>query len=166
MAAGDTFAAVPTRSNGQKVLASWWNLIRTAGIALEAEAPRWDKLTFTHTQFQTAGLVQTIELVSLVSKGVLDAFAIQHTTAFAGTGITAYSIQLGITGTLDKFSGAFDILQATGNQVGLYVPVGGIENFGAATSLKITATAVGANLDQSSAGSVDVYVLKSTLPAT
>ena len=40
-----------------------------------------------------------------------------------------------------------------------------LESTSGTTAIKVAATAVGANLDASTAGSVDIYVLQSVLPA-
>lgn len=124
----------------------------------------WTKFTVAHTALQAAALTNDIELTSLVALGTIHKVIIKHTTAFAGTGITAYSVSVGITGTLDKYAIDFDVFQAVSDTTFDTNESFGMENFGAATSIRIAATAVGANLDQSSAGSVDIYVLSSTLP--
>lgn len=151
---------IPTRLNGQDILASWFNILKTAG-----QNSGWKKYTFTHTQFQTAALTNTLECFSLAAYETLDTVLIKHNTAFAGTGITAYTIQVGITGTLDKYGGPFDVFQAIGDTVKEINTVTDIESFSGSTSIKITAISSGANLDQSTAGSVDVWVKKSLVPS-
>lgn len=122
------------------------------------------KVTKTHTDFQTAGLTNTIQLFSLPTKGMIEKIIIKHSTAFAGTSITAYTFKIGITGTLDKYLAPFDVFQAVGDTVwDGSTALLGIENFGSATSIKITATSVGANLDQSTAGDVEIWIFTSTL---
>ena len=125
---------------------------------------KWTKYTVTHTQMQAAALTNNIELLSLAASEVIEAIVIKHSTAFAGTGITAYSFEVGITGTLDKYLPSFDVFQAVSNSAHDIAMTMGLESTSGATSIKIAATSVGANLDQSTAGSVDVWVKKAALP--
>ena len=118
--------------------------------------PAWTKYTKTHLDFQTAALTNNIELFSLPAYGVIQGVIISHSTAFVGTGITAYTISIGIASILAKYASAFDVFQATGNSVKQASDALDLENKAMATSIRIAATSVGANLDQSTAGSVDV----------
>jgi len=155
------FSEVPIRINGlPPVDASWWNLLRAAGLSVGA----WKKYTVTHTQLQTAGLTNNIELLSLAAFERIGGVWLKHSTAFAGAGITAYGLTVGIASTLDKFAGSFDVLQATGDTVSETNSLTDVESIAGATSIKIAATSVGANLDQSSAGSVDIWVWVSAMP--
>jgi len=124
----------------------------------------WIKYTVTHTALQAAALTNNIELFSLPTKGVIKNVIIKHTTAFAGTSITAYTVSVGIAASLAKYASAFDVFQATGAAVGQTSSVADFESFTGATSIKIAATSVGANLSASTAGSVEVYVLWNVLP--
>jgi len=160
------FDSIPTRLNGQRILAAWFETLKTAGKNLGTQSPLWEKFTFSHTALQTAGLTNDIELFSLLSLGTIQAIVVKHSTAFAGTGITAYTLSVGIVGSLDKYTIPLDVFQAVGATVFTVSSGTDLENVGSATSIRLSAIAIGANLDQSTAGSVDVYVLKSTLPLT
>lgn len=125
----------------------------------------WSAYSFTHTQFQTAGLTNDIEVVSLPLKTVVHAAILRPTTAFAGT--ATYTLSVGITGSLAKYIAASDVKAAVTNTLFYLVGasfVPGPENFGAATSVRIAATSTVQNLDQSSAGAATVYLLTSLLP--
>lgn len=126
-----------------------------------ATAATWHKYTVNYNTsgFNPAALTANIELFSLPAKGIIQGVVIKHSTAFAGTGITGYTISVGITGNLNKYASDFDVFQATGAGVGQTTNVMDFESTTSATSIKINATATGANLDQSTAGSVDVWVL-------
>jgi hypothetical protein len=126
--------------------------------------PRWTKYTVGHAALQAAALTNDIELLSLPAKGVLHAVHVKHSTPFSGAGITAYTVSVGLAGEPIYYSDAFDVLQAVGAAVFDHNDGSFVESHGAATSVRIFAEATGANLDQSSAGSVDVWVLWSTLP--
>lgn len=135
-----------------------------ANIDTTSSIPVWTKLTFAHTAFQTAATVNTIELVSFSAQEAIQGIIIKHSTAFSGGAISAYTVEVGITGNLDEYASPFDIFQATGDTVKQATQVLDVPSFSGVTSVKITARSVGANLDQSSAGSVDVWIKTSVLP--
>ena len=69
------------------------------------------KITKTHTDFQTAGLDSFVQLF-LASAGekIYDVF-VEPTEAFAGAGITAYTIEVGIVGDTTRYAPVFDVIQ-------------------------------------------------------
>lgn len=121
--------------------------------------PIWKKYTVSHIALQAAALTNDIELLSLPAFGVIHNVIIKHSTAFAGIGITAYTLSVGISSNLTKYASAFDVFQATGGGIGQTSNVSDFEDVTSSTSIRLAATSTGANLDQSTAGSVDVYVL-------
>jgi hypothetical protein len=125
----------------------------------------WHKYTVTHTALQAAATTNNIELFSLPARGVIRNIVIKHSNGFSGGTISAYTVSVGIAGNLNKYASAFDVFQATGAGVGQMSSVADFESFGGATSIKIAATSTGDDLDQSTTGSVDVYVLWGVLPS-
>jgi hypothetical protein len=124
-------------------------------------APSWREYTVSHTALQTAAMANDIELFSLPAAGIIHAVKTKHSVQFAGTGITDYKLSVGIVGTLAKYSAAWDVDTAVaGTNFQLSSTVGS-EDHGAATSIRLAATTTGANLDQSTAGTVTVWVLVS-----
>lgn len=121
----------------------------------------WTKYTATHTALQAAAMANDIELLSLPAGGIIHGVKIKHSVLFAGTGITDYKVSVGIVGTLAKYASAFDVDTAVSNTNFQLSTTIGSENHGAATSIRLAATTTGANLDQSTGGSVDVWVLTS-----
>ena len=128
------------------------------------QAPVWTKVTKAYSDLSTAATTNDIELLSLAAGDVIHGVVIRHTTAFSGGSISAYDVSVGITGSANKYSLDFDVFQATGDQVFESAQTLGPEDFGSATSIRLFATSTGDNLDQATAGSVDVYILKSSLP--
>lgn len=125
---------------------------------------RWTKITKSYTDFATAGLTNDIEVFSLPTRGVIQKVVVKHTTAFSGGAIASYTVSVGISGNFTKYAAAFDVFQATGNTTFGFNNLQNMENFGSTTSIRAQATATGANLDQATQGSVDIYVLYSVLP--
>ena len=162
-----SFSGIPERSNGKaavnRVDASWWNLLKAAGVLLETSGT-WSKYSFTYDEFSTAGLTNDVEITSLAAKGIVEQAVIKSTTLFAGSGITDLSASLGVTGSLDLYLPSYDLLAAVGDTNFQQAIVDQLHNFGSATSIRIQLTAVGANLDQLSAGGVDVYLKTKVLP--
>jgi hypothetical protein len=141
---------------------SFYKYVGTKGIPA---APGWTKYTVTHTQLQTAALTNNITLFTLGAKEVLQGMVVKSSIAFAGTSITAYDISIGIAGTLDKYLGTYDAFAAVADaNAQTLAAMNAVESFSGGTAIKIAATATGNNLSASTAGSIDVWVLKSTLP--
>lgn len=136
------------------------------GVKADASA-QWTKYTKTFADLSTAGLTNNIELFSLAAKEMIHAVIMKCSTLFTGGAIATYTLSVGITGTLGKYVAILDAKQAVGNQVfgpGLAAALLSPENFGASTSIKLSAISTVANLNAATQGSVDVFVLKSTLP--
>lgn len=127
---------------------------------------QWEKVSFTHLDFQAAALQNDIEAFSLLARQVPHGFVLVPTIQAAGTGITNYFVSIGLVGALEKWVLKFDSVVVPGNTV--FAPGGPYldpQNLGAAVSVRISAEAVGANLDQSTAGAWDLHFLRSTMLA-
>ena len=135
--------------------------ITAAVIGVPVATPSWTKYTVTHTALQTAGTSNDIELFSLVAGGIVHAIKIKHSVAFGGGAIASYTISVGIAGNLTKYASPFDVFSAPSNTNFQLSSTVGSENHGAATSIRIAAVSTGANLNASTAGSVDVWALTS-----
>lgn len=156
-----SFFTVPIRQNGDSpALASFWNLLRTAGLAVAG----WEKFTFTHTQLQAASTTNDIELFSLLAKQEITGVVIKHTVAFTGTAYSAYTLSVGLASDFNRYALPFDVFQAVGDTVKDKSDVSEVENFGSATSVRLKAISTGGDLDASTAGTVEVYIKRSTLP--
>lgn len=127
----------------------------------------WRKYTVSHSALQAASLTNDIALFSLGAKEALEDVVLKHSVAFAGTLIVAYTLSVGVAGNLPKYLAASSVFAAPSGTLffrPIAVLANGIENFGASASVRLAATSVGANLDQSTTGSVDVWVKVSKLP--
>lgn len=125
----------------------------------------WTKYTISHIALQAAALTNNAAVLTLPIKGIVTGILIKTTTAFSGGGITDYDLTVGITGNESKHLPTYDALAAVagGNYDISSVAVGGAD-LNATEDIKVFATSAGANLDQSAAGSVDIYVKTETLP--
>jgi len=108
---------------------------------------------FTFADFTGfAALVGDIEIYSLPARCTIEGAAIHTSTPFAGPGITAVTLSVGLVGNLAKYLSPYDAFAASSDtRIGaanLLFP----ENLGAATSVRLAAESVGANLSVLTAG--------------
>jgi hypothetical protein len=128
---------------------------------------QWYKVAgISRTDFSTAGTTRTITAVVLPAKGIVHEAVIKSTAAFTGGAITAYKIDLKISG--NTVIGLYDAFAAPGNtnfgnddESSIYL--GKPWNFGATVNIDLTATSTGANLSAATAGALDLYLEMSKL---
>jgi hypothetical protein len=138
-----------------------------SGVVVEdgpAKHPKWTLYTVAESAFTAAATTEDIELFSLPARGVIHKVVIKHTTAFSGGSLTAYTISVGIVGTLAKYAAAFDVFQATGDTVFGFNDLPDMEDLGSATSIRVAAVSTTDDVIAATAGSVDIWVLTSVLP--
>jgi hypothetical protein len=123
--------------------------------------PVWLKFTVTHTQLQAAALTNNIEVFSLPIAGVIHATKIKHSVIFTGTGITDYKVSLGLAADLTKYGSLFDVDTAVTSTNFQMTQVLDSQDNGGVTSVKIAAQSAGANLNQSTGGTVEIGLLVS-----
>jgi hypothetical protein len=137
-------------------------LARANHIHASPYVPMWRTyVEFTFTDFSTAALSKSLELLSLPDFSVIYGFILQHDTAFGGGAISAYTVEVGIVGDTTKYTSPFDVFSAPSATNFLSVNSMGQETCGTGTptSIKITARSVGANLNAAATGMVWVEVL-------
>lgn len=132
-------------------------------VSSPSNTPVWTKYTISHTSLQAGATSNDIELVNLPQKTMIHQVVLKHSTAFAGTSITAYTVSVGIASNFTKYTSAFDVFQSVSNTARSITQSEDVESFTGATSIRIQAISTGANLSASTAGSVDVWVLSSVL---
>lgn len=117
------------------------------------------KITLGYAAFAAAATTSEINLgLTLPAGGYVRTVKIKHSTAFSGGAVAACTLQVGITGTANRYAAAFDVfsaVSATNYQV--TNPNLG-ESHTATTTVKCTLTTTGANTNALTAGSVDVWV--------
>lgn len=132
-----------------------WNYTQQLGI----QPPSWIKIVKSHTDFQAASLSNDIEIFSMPAGGMIHGVVTKQSVQFSGTGIVTYTLSVGIAGNLTKYAVPFAVDTAPSNtnfqQTGTYY----CENWGAVTSVRSQAISTGANLDQSTAGTVSFFLL-------
>ena len=125
--------------------------------------PFWTKVTVTYSQLATAGLTNTVSLLTLPIKGVLQDVKVSVSTVFSGGTIATYTLSVGIAGSLLKYHPIIDAKTAVILTTPA-APVSGLESVSGTTSIVLSAVSTVGNLNAATQGSVDVWLLTSTLP--
>lgn len=99
---------------------------------------------------------------TLLSTRSLFAIIAKHSTSFAGTGISAVRLDVGIASDPTKFINGFDVYQSTAStaqdsSMVIYYP-------GADTAIEARLTTVGGNLSALTAGVLELYFEESVVP--
>lgn len=127
----------------------------------------WIKITKTYADLSAAALTNDIEFYSLPAKTVINSVLFKHSTSFQGGSIATYTLSVGFSGSLLYLSGgvATDVNQAPGDAVygqsNNGTPI--LKSFANATSVRLSAISTGANLDQATQGSVDIWIAVSNI---
>jgi hypothetical protein len=131
-------------------------------IGLSNRIPRWYDYSFNYANFSAAALTNSIELFSLPGACAIHAVSIKHSVAFGGGAIASYTLEVGIVGDTSKYALPFDVFSAPSDTNFYADAIFGMESW-AATSIKVTATSTGANLDAANVGTVTIQVFWSAL---
>lgn len=153
------FEDIPTRSNGQKILAEWFNALRAQGQTTAG----WTKYTVTHDDLSAAALTQDVTLLELAIKGLIEGVIIKSKTAFSGGSVSSLLFDLGISGDESRWVTDYDGMAAVSNTNFEAITVLDVLSFTAETDIVLKATAVGANLSALTAGELEIWIKKATL---
>ena len=128
------------------------------GITTQSNTIKRKKLVFTHNDLAYEASTQTYDLgFTLPAKGILRSITAQPTELFYGTFIDGYTIMIGTLSEPNKYLFEQDVFD--GAPLPDAVLTGGtIESMTEDTVFKITATAIGGNLEQASQGSVSIWI--------
>lgn len=116
--------------------------------------PTWfDCIDFTFADFTGfAALVGDVEKYSLPARCTVEGVALHTSIPFAGPGITGLTLSVGLVGNLAKYLPPYDAFAASSDtRIGTANQLFA-ENLGAATSIRLSAASVGANLSALTAG--------------
>jgi len=116
------------------------------------------KYTVSYADIAAAATSDTETLLSLSSKTLIEYVVIKHSTAFVGGSVSALTVDVGDSGDADALISAFDVMATVAESASETVSVIYIGAFASATDIIATFTATGDDLDQLTAGSVDIWV--------
>lgn len=129
--------------------------------------PTWTKYTATYQDLALnsgGGSTSVYDIAALDAKEIVHGVVIKHSTAFAGGALTSYTISLGVIGSEIKYASVFDVFTSvtpTNAQISSGL---NMESFTSQEALTLFVTSTGDTLNNAAAGSVDVWILTSTLP--
>lgn len=128
---------------------------------LETGLPRWQKFTVAGSAFSggTTG-PESVALATLPAGGILHGVKMKSSVAWTGGSLTAYTLEVGISGTTDKYASAFDMFQAVSDTTLQLTQTFATEDHGATTAVLLTANSTTDDTGNVSTGaSVDVWLL-------
>ena len=134
-----------------------WTVDNIVTSDLNLDVNLLPKYTYDHSDFQASNLTNTITSFSLPAKTLLECVILKHAALFSGPSISSYKISVGIVGDETLFVDNFDVVQTVADQTFEIIDIKYIGSFSLATDIVITATAIGANLDQSLTGSLEIF---------
>lgn len=134
-------------------------------LANVRNSPQWVKVGngLLYTLFSAAATTKSQTLFALPGGMAIHGMKVKHSVAFVGASVTACTLQVGITGTTNKYLSAFDCVPAVADTTFGVNFNTGTEAHAASTNILILATATGANLSVLSAGKVDIWALLSRM---
>lgn len=164
----DVIGDIPTRSNGSNlnIDAAWFNAFKTTALNM----PHPKKIILTHEDFTAAATTEEISdaiNLRLAAREQLEWVQLKHSEAFAGPSITAFTLEVGITGNTSLYTpDPFDVFQAVADSARIREnhwrqP----ESYSADTSVIIKGTATGANVSALTAGSCEIIYWSTLLPS-
>lgn len=150
------------KAGGSKGWKAWSDVSPVGALA-------WVKVTKTYTDLAAANTTNQITVYTLPAKGIVHGAALKTTAAFSGGAIATYSLDLGdstsASGYVNGYNGAlFTGANWSGSGAKLTHGATGSNDLTATMPIYLQATSTGANLDQATAGSVEIWLLISTMP--
>lgn len=133
------------------------------GFGAGGMVPAWiSPITFTHTQLQAAALTNSLLVYSLPAGGIIHGVKLKHSITFDGPAITEYWVSVGFAGDLQALLIEYDVESTpVGNDQFAISQTFDSRNHAAATSIFVGARSVGANLNTSTQGTAQLWLLVS-----
>lgn len=129
-------------------------------------SPKWKKLTLTEADFTAAAALESLTLMQLPAGAVIHTAKIKHSAAFTGGALSAFTLELGITGSLAKYASAFDVFSAPAATNDQVTTSGDEESHDLATPILITARSTGGDVADATQGTVEIWLLVSSTTAS
>jgi len=138
---------------------------KLAGVPASA-IPFWQKVTVGFASLTTAGLTQTINLVTTAARTKVCGVSIKTTTAFSGGLIASLTVGVGdAAGTGTDYAPAFTVFTTSSNtNYQDTIPATVASKTSAASTITALFTSTVGNLNAATAGSVDIDVCTVVIP--
>jgi hypothetical protein len=131
-----------------------------------ASAPSWEKFTLDQVLFHGAGTQRIVNVTPILAGDAIFTVVMRPTVEWAGAGMAVITACLGVTVVPDKYLPDSDLAVPPSATTFYAASVLGIEQLvSGGTQLVMRVTSDGGPLSGLSAGSVDVWVLRSRMPS-
>lgn len=139
-------------------------VVNSSGISTAVQ--NWQKVTVGFAQLTTAGLTQTINLITTAARTKVCGVSIKTTAAFSGGLIASLTVSVGdAAGTGLDYAPAFTVFSAPSNtNYQDTVPATVASKTSAASTITALFTSTIGNLNTATAGSVDIDVCTAVIP--
>lgn len=128
-----------------------------------AGVPTWQNpINITHTELQAAALTNSVIKYTLPPAGIIHGVKLKHSVTFLGGAITEYNLSVGFLGLLQALLIEYNVL-GTAVAADNFALAGTFDsrNHSANTSVYVAARSVGANLNASTQGLAQLWILVS-----
>jgi hypothetical protein len=137
--------------------------IATINSQIGSQLPKWNKFTINYLDIAAAATTNTLVALTLPAAGVIHNIVLKHNAAFTGGSVSALTVDLGISGDTGRYINDYDIFIASSDTLFEALSLVEVFNFGATQDIDLVFNSTGDNLDQLTAGSLDVFFLLSSL---
>jgi hypothetical protein len=117
------------------------------------------KVSVSYTAFTAAATTESITGFTITAGYILRGVILKPTTQFAGTGWSAATLEIGLSGTPNKYLESQNLLAAVSDTVTHGGQIFVIENWGAGTTVEFKLTTVGGNVNAGTDGAFEVYYM-------
>jgi len=121
------------------------------------QTPVYRSVQIPYTDVQAAALTNQVELFDLPPGAILTSIVAKHTTAFSGGAISSVAVDIGPASDYTSFVYSFDVDQTVSDTAFENVVPNKIQSWADPTTIFAQFTAIGADLDELTQGSLTVF---------
>jgi hypothetical protein len=126
---------------------------------------RWQRIDLDFSDLSASAATNQVTISSIQAGEFLESIVIKHNQEFSGGSISAYTINLGITGELDRYFDGINVFQApSGTLFHTQSFAAEIKDFSNPVDIILTANSTGDDLDEATQGTLSVWVKRGLLP--
>lgn len=134
-------------------------------VATPAQAtPNCKKAALTYAQFSAAATSKAVTIHTTSGREKIHSIELVNDVDFAGTSITAYTIEVGKSGATTKYLPLTNVFTGAANGDANIVTATSHSTEAAGVAIIVTARSTGANLSAGTAGAVTILYCIETLP--
>lgn len=132
--------------------------------AYPGPTPTWFKFPISHVDLQAAALTNSITIYTMPAAGLIHGVKLKHSVLFTGPAVTNYFLSVGFTGGTANLLIEYDVMNtAIGDQNFAISHTFDSRDHAAPVNVLLTGRSGGANLNQSTGGTAELWLCVSTL---